>query len=69
MLHEYVCDQDACDAPDHIGYCTCSLYDRFGMHTQNGSIKRHLIKVHAHRDIYRFPINFEPNGIKMVKTF
>ena len=47
VVHEYACDQEGCNAPkpNYIGYTSCTLYDRSGMHTQNGSIKRHLIVV------------------------
>ena len=41
-----------CNSPLYIGYTTCTLYDRFGMHTQNGSIKKHLAEAH---NIQRIP--------------
>ena len=46
VVYQYTCNMAGCNAPKYIGYTTCALYDRFGMHTQNGSIKRHLVETH-----------------------
>ena len=46
VVYQYTCNMAGCSAPQYIGYTTCTLYDRFGMHTQSGSIKKHLSEVH-----------------------
>ena len=46
VVYQYICNMEGCNAPDYIGYTTCSLYERFGMHTQRGSIKGHMVDTH-----------------------
>ena len=46
VVYQYNCNLEGCQAPAYIGYTTCSLYDRFGMHTQRGSIKGHMVESH-----------------------
>ena len=48
VVYQYTCDQGGCNTPhQYIGYTTCTLHERFKMHTQTGSIKRHLQECHA----------------------
>ncbi len=46
VVYQYKCDQVGCNSfPDCIGYTSCTLTERFKMHTQTGSIKKHLREV------------------------
>ena len=47
MVYAYSCTLGGCNSSSkYIGYTTCTVDERFGMHAQNGSIKKHLIEVH-----------------------
>lgn len=49
VVYRYTCSRDGCHtAPQtYIGYTTCTISDRFRMHTQNSSsIKKHLQDYH-----------------------
>ena len=46
VVYQYSCNLAGCNAPQYIGYTTCTLYDRFGQHTQSGSIKKHRSEKH-----------------------
>ena len=39
VVYLNTCNIADCNAPKYIDYTTCALYDKFGMHTQAGSIK------------------------------
>ena len=47
VVYQYTCKDEGCNAPKYIGYTTCTLYNRFGSHTQSGSIMRHLREQHS----------------------
>ena len=50
VVYQYKCNREGCNTfnPTYIGYTTCTLYDRFGMHTQgSSSIKKHLTEAHS----------------------
>ena len=47
VVYQYTCEDEGCNAPQYIGYTTCTLYNRFGSHTQSGSIMRHLREQHS----------------------
>ena len=42
VVYQYKCDRAECNFSIYIGYTTCSLYERFKLHTQTGSIIQHL---------------------------
>jgi len=48
VVYQYNCNRDGCNATNekYIGYTACSVWERFKMHTQSGSIKRHLKDKH-----------------------
>jgi len=49
VVYQYTCNIDGCNAGQnfYIGYTACSVWERFRMHTQNGSIVKHLAEHHA----------------------
>jgi hypothetical protein len=50
VVYQYSCVRDSCNTtiPMYIGYTTCSVSERFRMHTQNSSsIKKHLQEHHG----------------------
>jgi len=52
VVYQYTCDQDGCNSSKtYIGYTTCTLSDRFRMHAQQGSIKKHLQQAHQFQKI------------------
>lgn len=54
VVYLYTCDQEGCSAPhQYVGYTACTLHERFKMHTQNGSIKKHLVEKHGMNKIPR----------------
>ena len=46
VVYQYLCDKAECNFSTYIGYTTCSLFERFKMHTQTGSIIKHLKEKH-----------------------
>ena len=49
VVYQYTCNRGDCNVthPSYIGYTTCSINNRFKMHTQNSSsIKKHLQELH-----------------------
>jgi len=48
VVYQYTCNRDGCNTTNttYIGYTACSIWERFKMHTQAGSIKRHLLEKH-----------------------
>jgi hypothetical protein len=66
VVYEYTCARDGCNAtPKYIGYTTSTVWERFGMHTQTGSIKKHLQEVH---DIQRIPRRDLIKDVSILKT-
>jgi len=54
VVYRFVCKNDGCHpGNDYIGYTTCTLSERFRMHTFNGSIKKHLIEHHHFNKIHK----------------
>lgn len=48
VVYQYTCDHQSCNSTNkYIGYTTTTLYQRFGCHTQSGSIRKHLTEEHA----------------------
>ena len=48
VVYSYSCNIDGCNSSqNYIGYTTCTVDERFRMHTQAGSIKRHLNTAHG----------------------
>lgn len=49
VVYQYFCSRDGCNTThSYIGYTTCTIANRFKMHTQNcSSIKKHLIQTHS----------------------
>ena len=48
VVYAYSCTLGGCNAsPKYIGYTTCTVDERFRMHAQNGSIKKHLVDIHG----------------------
>ena len=47
VVYQYTCENEGCNAPKYIGYTTCTLYSRFGGHTQSGSIMKHQRECHG----------------------
>ena len=55
VVYQYTCNQSGCNSTQsYIGYTTCTIDDRFRMHAQSGSIKKHLSE---HHGITRIPKN------------
>ena len=52
VVYLYTCNQEGCNSSKYIGYTTCTVGERFRMHTQNGSIKNHFLEVH---NVVRLP--------------
>ena len=47
VVYQYTCTRDGCNSsPKYIGYTSTTVWERFGMHTQSGSIKKHLQEIH-----------------------
>ena len=47
VVYAYSCNLDGCNSNHkYVGYTTCTVDERFRMHTQAGSIKKHLTDVH-----------------------
>ena len=48
VVYQYKCNRDGCNSTQtYIGYTSCTIKDRFRMHTQNcSSIKKHLQEYH-----------------------
>ena len=46
VVYQYSCHREGCNSSKYIGYTTCTVGERFRMHTQNGSIKNHLSACH-----------------------
>ena len=47
VVYKYTCNQEGCNSSQtYIGYTTCTIDERFRMHAQTGSIKRHLTETH-----------------------
>jgi len=49
VVYQYTCSLDGCNAVNssYVGYTTCTIWERFKMHAQNGSILKHLSEQHA----------------------
>ena len=47
VVYLYSCNREGCSSSTYIGYTTCTVAERFRMHTQNGSIKNHLMECHG----------------------
>lgn len=48
VVYQYTCDKGGCNSNNkYIGYTTTTLYQRFGSHTQSGSIRKHLTEEHG----------------------
>jgi len=48
VVYQYTCNLEGCSAGrSYIGYTTCSIWERFRMHTQTGSIVKHLADQHS----------------------
>ena len=47
VVYKYSCNQAGCNSSQtYVGYTTCTIDERFRMHAQTGSIKRHLREKH-----------------------
>ena len=46
VVYRYTCNKPGCKSTSYAGYTTCTLGERFRIHTQNGSIIKHLHNVH-----------------------
>ena len=53
VVYQYTCSRVGCNSAKYIGYTSCSLHERFKMHTQNGSIIKHLREHHKIQKIPR----------------
>ena len=53
VVYQYCCNKEGCNSSTYIGYTTCTVGERFRMHTQNGSIRNHLINVHGETRIVK----------------
>jgi len=53
VVYQFTCDYESCNSNKYIGYTTCSLYQRFGCHTQSGSIRKHLTEEHGATSLRR----------------
>ena len=48
VVYQYKCNQAGCNSSQtYVGYTTCTIDERFRMHAQTGSIKRHLVENHG----------------------
>ena len=53
VVYQYTCNKQGCNSLRYIGYTTCSLHERFRMHTQTGSIIKHLKETHRENRVPR----------------
>ena len=53
VVYQYSCNRAGCTTSNYIGYTTCTLHERFKMHTQNGSVIKHLREKHNIQKILR----------------
>ena len=52
VVYQYTCNQSGCNSSQsYIGYTSCTIDDRFRMHAQSGSIKKHLMEHHKMKRI------------------
>ena len=67
VVYEYTCNRDGCSSSPkcYVGYTTATVWERFGMHTQTGSIKKHLIEDH---DINRIPRRDLIKDVKILRS-
>ena len=48
VVYLYTCNQRGCNSSQtYVGYTTCTIDERFRMHAQTGSIKKHLVEKHS----------------------
>lgn len=67
VVYEYSCTRDGCSsAPKrYVGYTEATIWERFGMHTQTGSIKKHLVEEH---EVNRIPRRDLIKDVKILRT-
>jgi hypothetical protein len=67
VVYEYTCSRDGCSSSPkcYVGYTTATVWERFGMHTQTGSIKKHLVDNH---NINRIPRRDLIKDVKILRT-
>ena len=53
VVYLYSCNQEGCNSSKYIGYTTCTVAERFRMHTQTGSIKNNLVNFHSETRVAR----------------
>ena len=46
VVYQYSCSRAGCNSSNYIGYTACTLHERFKMHTQTGSIIKHIREKH-----------------------
>ena len=51
VVYNYTCKKEGCNSLSYIGYITCSLAEKFKMHTSTGSIFKHLREKHQAQGI------------------
>ena len=51
VVYKYTCEKEGCNSLSYIGYTTCSLAEKFMMHTSTGSICKHLREKHQAKRI------------------
>ena len=47
VVYQYTCNKEGCNSSSYIGYTMCTVSERFRMHTQKSSIKKHLTEQHG----------------------
>ena len=46
-VYQFTCEREPCNQPQfYIGYSTTTVKSRMTAHTQQGSVKKHLMEVH-----------------------
>lgn len=53
VVYSYKCEKDGCNSANYVGYTACTVTERFKMHTQNGSIKKHILDAHSQSKVTR----------------
>ena len=68
VVYQFKCDMVECKFFTYIGYTTCSLYERFKMHTQTGFIIQHLRNGHNINRVPRCQLLDQTEVIAMDRT-
>lgn len=65
VVYLYTCNQEGCNSSQtYVGYTTCTIDERFRMHAQTGSIKKHLMEKHGLRKVSKSDLTQSTSVLK-----